>query len=384
MGTKKDRSKATWLSKLKVREVSLVDEGEDPLAPVSIFKRAGDADETDPILKAYGEPQTTDEVLEAREAIEEWQELRGAFTESLYSILDFADPKDRLALLKKTVEEFSAAVKDILPSLPGPINKAAGALFEAATGADPEGDVLPDTKAILAADAALGRANETLLIAVAKAAGAKEDVMVFDKSKLDAAGQEYVAALEKRASEGESRLKALESEVTVLKGKVPAAAAAEVNTADLPEPIRKRFEESEARLKAAEEEVSKRRSADEQREAVEKARTLPGIPASVEDLGEVIRVVKAKAPEVADKLDVILKAASGAVKASGIFKAVGTDGVPAGATDAEAQMNAKAQEIAKAKGISFHKAYDEAVQLNPGLAGQAARTDFERKNAGGN
>lgn len=96
--------------------------------------------------------------------------------------------------------------------------------------------------------------------------------------------------------------------------------------------------------------------------AKELTANLPSVKA--EDLANVLKGMSA---EQTAALEGIVKTLGEQVKAGGLFKSVGVIG---GDSDAEAQLEAKAQEIAKAESVSIVKARSLAYERNPDLYGK--------------
>lgn len=132
----------------------------------------------------------------------------------------------------------------------------------------------------------------------------------------------------------------------------------------LPEALRKRFVAMEAASKVQADEIEKMRTEREEAEAIEKARGLAGDPKVVGPVLMRIRKGKATDADVAE-IERLLKAQAAQEKTANLYKthgsSVAVDGNP------EDLLKAKAEDIAKAKNISFAKAYAEVLEANPDL-----------------
>lgn len=114
------------LTELELDEKSLVDRGDNPPAKVLTWKGFGGAGVFERLKAAWaritkadklekdGEmyapvPRTTSEIMAMQEFEEQFCDLRQAFMQSIYSIMQSAPSEEMTALLAKTVQEFNAA-----------------------------------------------------------------------------------------------------------------------------------------------------------------------------------------------------------------------------------------------------------------------------------
>lgn len=181
------------------------------------------------------------------------------------------------------------------------------------------------------------------------------------------AAEEKQAKLEKSLADAEAVIRAKDEIIKakdeeIAKSKPAPAADDEEIIKGLPEPIRKQLEEG----RAAKEQLAKAMEAADLAESVAKARDLKvGNP---EKVGELLLRVRKGTTTAADaeQIEAVLKSAAEIGAKSPLFKSIGSaEGVPG--DDPEAVLKAKADEIVKAKGITFAKAYDEALAANPDL-----------------
>jgi hypothetical protein len=185
--------------------------------------------------------------------------------------------------------------------------------------------------------------------------------------------------LKQRADTAEARVAELETTVTKQKADLEAVQKGRTTSLtpeqedeeflkSLPAGARNRILADRAATKQALESVEKMREQQDNLEAIAKAREI-GTP-EPEAIGPLLaRVRKGKTTaEDADKLEGVLKAAGAQAREGGLYRSAGVSaGAAANADDPEAQLNAKADEIAKSKGISHAKAYEQAMKDHPEL-----------------
>ena len=124
------------------------------------------------------------------------------------------------------------------------------------------------------------------------------------------------------------------------------------------------FKSMKAQKEAAEAVAKAAQQAKLHEEAVAKAKDLKALPVEEEKLVSLIE------KGISEEVHEVLKAAAAACENSDIFKSTGTDTTGSGVSTADsawAKIELKADEIAKAKGITKAKAIDEAVKANPEL-----------------
>jgi len=267
----KPKKPARYLTDLRITRIATVDAGDNPRADIVLWKRR-------PVAKDYGSelqlPKTTDEIIVERNTWQLWCTAKYAFTDSLSSILAGAPTEDRLALLQKSVREFVARVKSILPEATAKaVVEKLGPLAELDNAEQfaKRATLLTDEAETTAAE--MLKLTEGTMATIAKqnpepapAAGAAIDV-----TKLDAALRPQVEALIKRATDAEAalaasektktdgaslvaaetkRADALQAEVTRLKAE---AGETEDPLAHVEPEIRKRIEETEGKIAKMEE-----------------------------------------------------------------------------------------------------------------------------------
>lgn len=134
---------------------------------------------------------------------------------------------------------------------------------------------------------------------------------------------------------------------------------------------------AEAEAKSAKEALAKAEEEKELGVAIAKARSdyrfVAGKP---EEIGAAMRAVAKADPKAASVLDAVLKGASEAMKASGLFKEAGVTGSAPGAGSAEGEVKAKVEELCKSDPkLTPEMAFTRLVKANPTLH---ARLEAER------
>lgn len=141
------------------------------------------------------------------------------------------------------------------------------------------------------------------------------------------------------------------------------------------DPVMKKFmEEQIAKTKAAEAFVLKMKEEKDEQEAVAKAKELTGIGAEEAKLAEVYKKLKNTDEQLCTDVFGIFKAAQALASQGGAFQEIGkgTEGKDQGLTEAAAwsQIEAKAEEIGKARNINKSAAITAAINENPDLYAQ--------------
>lgn len=315
--------------RLKLQELSLVDEPCVPGSDVVVIKAKPSTGapesgstrgkETD---RGSGEVETPDP-QEVRKRLEPFGALNDALTAK-----------------KVTPEEFVSKARAMIAELENetrtaeePVNKVA-----AATAASIIAETTMDLEQM---QAALNEANTAI------------DAVKVANDALTA----EVATLKARNAE-------LEEEVAKAKAKPEETSEEEVLKA-LPESLR-------TIVTKAKETVAAAAAAEEKRvedAAVAKAKKL-GVSDPAAFGKAMVEVAKA-APEAAKTIEAALEQASGVVDTSEVFKSLGfatTDAAAEAVADPEAALNAKAEEIRKAKPeLTKEQAFDAAMEANPAL-----------------
>jgi len=127
----------------------------------------------------------------------------------------------------------------------------------------------------------------------------------------------------------------------------------------MPQAARDMFEKMKAQKEAAEEEIRKAKEEKETAEAIAKAKELKAIPMEQDKL---VGIIKSANADVLDLLTTVNAAIEGTV-----LDEVGKSHVGGNTADAWAQIEAKADEIAKRDSVSKQKAVSIAIKENPEL-----------------
>ena len=318
---------------LKVNEISLVDAGANPGAQISLLKRKTPATQTPEYKSALEaiksaeqefiskrDAMTTDEILEYREAMDEWYNIHSAFMQSVESIM-YADDGIDTSKLAKTIEEFVVAVKGIVPKLK--VGKGAS-----------EMDITKLSK----------------------------EAQDFIKGL-----QEQIATLTEKVNNPTTPPKAEPTEEDLLK--------------TLPKSFVERLTKAEERATAAEAAAQVEKDARLLETFVKRAGTefanLPGTP---EEKGKILKSVHLKlVKEEVDALEALLKAGEEAFKQSGILRQLGgNDPTPTGS--ALQKIEVKAAEIAKTLAITKEAAFAHVCANDPALYEEYKKEQRQRLN----
>ncbi|SCM71515.1 hypothetical protein KL86PLE_100246 [uncultured Pleomorphomonas sp.] len=184
-----------------------------------------------------------------------------------------------------------------------------------------------------------------------------------EATKVTKAKDEEIAKLKTSLEEAVAKAKQADEELA--KAKAPKKEETEEDVLkSLPEPLRKRFLALEAADKAKSEEIEKMREERELDEAIAKAKGFAGDPKVVGPA--LMRIRKGKGTDAdVTEIERLLKAQANQEKTSELYKSRGSSAAVDG--NPEDLLKAKAEDIAKAKNISFAKAYAEALEANPDL-----------------
>lgn len=136
--------------------------------------------------------------------------------------------------------------------------------------------------------------------------------------------------------------------------------------------IRALMETQIAKTKAAEAEVKKSRDAALEGEAIAKSAELTGLGAEDKQLVDLYKKMTEADPELRDEVFGILKAAKAQVAEGNVTQEIGKSAAQAGVgakseEDAWNKIEAKADEISKARGISKQAAISKAIEENSAL-----------------
>lgn len=175
----------------------------------------------------------------------------------------------------------------------------------------------------------------------------------------DEAAQERDEAKEQLNTANED-LELTKSELETLKAENSSAAFDETETMkSMPQEVRSMFEQLKLQKEAAEEEVRKAKEAEQNAEAIAKAKELKAIPYEQEKL---VAILKKADTDVLDLLSVVNAAIEGTV-----LDEVGKSNSNHSVADAWSKIDAKAEEIAKRDSITKAKAVSVAIKENPDL-----------------
>lgn len=351
----------TRLFLTEIKSVGLVEAGACTKADVLFYKSAGERG----VTKEDGDAATFNEINAAREVYRMMDELSGMYStlcDSLYRIASDGEVADKLALIRTSIDEFSAAARDLFDS----------------TGVEKVGAKVSAARMqrIKSAYEALKAVMEEVMSKPTEKQADKAPAI--DREKLDPAVKAVLEAAEKTATDAtaenatlkarnaelEKAAKPEPTEADVLKNADPAVKALIEKQATELAAVKARQEESDKR---ANEEIEKR----EVSEAIAKAEKEYPLIGKAETVGKIIQKIRAgvkleKAD--ADELERMLTAASAQLKASGLLKEIGVSGDGDGKT-AAAEVLAKAEEIRKAKpSLSLVQAKVEARRQYPDLA----------------
>jgi hypothetical protein len=317
---------ATRLKKLRINRVDVVDKGANQHATIALYKRA-DAIAKDDMEHDYT-PRTVNQILQEREARDQWYELMSVLECSVREIVGSADPQDVPGLLTQTVNEFSAAAKDLIPR----VSMSKG-WQEAVDEVEKAGRVIAGQR--------LTRIKDAIAALQQIVREAEPEAKEPDMADADVA---------KRAADAEARVKELEAQVAKA------------------EDVTKRLEAAEARAQEAEAVAKRNQERLEEREYIEKAQRYSALPIKAEEDWKVLKAIDAMEPSVRDRALELLGAAEGQLALAGALTTVGKGGERTGGTSAMEQMLALADGLVS-KGT--HSSRDEAMRQvsrdNPAL-----------------
>lgn len=184
------------------------------------------------------------------------------------------------------------------------------------------------------------------------------------------------AALTKRADDAEAAFEKVKADHADLlekakKGENPFAAKPDGEEEDeemkkaLPESIRKRMEEQDTEISKQREEIAKMKEDADRQVFVKKAETAYGdLPATPEEMGEALRGIAKAAPGSLEVIEKALAAGNEAIKKAAEELGVGGEG---GGSDALNALEKAAEDIAKRDDITKEAAFVKAKNENPEL-----------------
>jgi len=186
-----------------------------------------------------------------------------------------------------------------------------------------------------------------------------EDVQEYIKT-LETANADLQAEVDKNANPGKTKEGVGSDSSAVLKGLTPEAqviiAKMQADHAD-----------AIAKAERAEASAAFERNVRITKEFVGKAETdYRGLPLDPQEMGPVLKSLNDTDPTTYEKIDAILKAAASMVKRSRVFDVIGADSAPGASGTSVAKIEARAEEIRKAKpDLTREQAIDQAYTENP-------------------
>lgn len=327
---------ATRLKKLRINRVDVVDRGANQHATIALYKRQ------EPLEKDMDDyrPRTVNQILGEREAREEWYELMNALECSVREIVESADPAAVPGMLTQTVNEFSAAAKDLIPKI-----TLAKGMQEAVDDIEKAGRVIAGQRLTRIKDAIAA-----LQQIVREAEPAEKEANMAD------------ADVAKRAEAAEAKVKELEAQLAKV------------------DDVTKRLDEAERRAQAAEDVAKRSEERLQEREYIEKASKYTALPINAAEDWKVLKAIDAMEPSVRDRALELLGAAEGQLALAGALTTVGSGGERRGGATAwdEAQGLAKGL-VAKSADLSLNDAITQVWREHPALY-QRYRKEMQRRD----
>ena len=374
----------TKLTDLKITKVDFVDAGANQRAHIALFKHAPkggeevgeskikniihaiakrfglEEEEVADVAKSEGGAKTfgaANSELKQQRVCEEIWNVTDALRCSLMSIVRDDTVTDKTALLKQSLSEFNTAALGFANQWGG------GNVAEVQKHMNPIAMTAEDIEIMKSRVAALGEDETPPVVEEAEPVGkAEEDAeMKIDKSKMTAGERAFFEDIEKRYGAPETTDTPSEpvTQTTVVPAPIVNApvqkSAAEVLKDVMPE------------FAAMLENVQKRMEKQEDAEIMEVAKRYELLGKKPEELAPVLKSTKAASEEAYTQIITALDAALDIAKRSGMFNEIGSNG-NGGATDAEARIAKRVEEIRKAHPeMSVFVARDLAFQENPEL-----------------
>jgi hypothetical protein len=330
---------ATRLKKLRINRVDVVDKGANAHATIALYKR-DEAIEKEEGYDHDSTPRTVNQIMAEREARDQWYELMSVLECSVREIVGSADPAEVPGLLTQTVNEFSAAAKDLIPR----VSMSKG-WQEAVDAVEKAGRVIAGQRLTRIKDAIAA-----LQQIVREAEPEREEPDMAD------------ADVAKRAAEAEARVKELEAQVAKA------------------EDVTKRLEAAETRAQEAEAVAKRNQERLEEREYIEKAQRYSALPIKAEEDWKVLKAIDGMEPSVRDRALELLGAAEGQLALAGALTSVGRSGEGRGrggtAWD-EARALAEGL-IAKSAGMTQETAINQVWRDRPDLYERHRKESIDR------
>lgn len=326
-------------------------------------------------------------------------EVTDALGSSLCSIIDDKEVQDKNALMKQSVDEFTAAVKGFIDKWTAQqtvelkknkieLSEAATAvLMERAKGIlkkkDPAANVEPDNPA------SDGQPKTTPKKVDGTAAGEKgkakgeteneEKAMNINKALLTSGERAFLEEIEKKAGVQGAEQNGTQSKDGENVAKNTDGAAPEAGGPELPAAAPSAdtgndggvFKGIPAEIVSMLQGLQKRADEADEREMLEVAKKYEILGKKAEDLAPVLKSLKKNDPASYDATIGLLDQSLAMVQGSGMFAEIGKRGMTGGEGGAWAQIEKKAAEIRKAApDTEYHESIDMACQQNPDLVQQ--------------
>ena len=370
----------TKLTDLKITKVDFVDAGANQRAHIALFKHAPkggeevgeskikniihaiakrfglEEEDVADVAKSEGGAKTfgaANSELKQQRVCEEIWNVTDALRCSLMSIVRDDTVTDKTALLKQSLSEFNTAALGFANQWGG------GNVAEVQKHMNPIAMTAEDIAIMKSRVAAMAEEPVEEAEPVMKA---EEDVeMKIDKSKMTAAERAFYEEIEKRYGAPETT--DTPSEPVTQTNVIPAPIVDAPVQKSAAEVLKEVMPEFAAML----ENVQKRLEKQEDDEIMQIAKRYELLGKKPEELAPVLKSTKAASEEAYTQIITALDAALDIAKRSGMFDEIGSNG-NGGATDAEARIEKRVEEIRKAHPeMSVFVARDMAFQENPEL-----------------
>lgn len=367
----------TKLTDLKITKVDFVDAGANQRAHIALFKHAPkggeevgeskikniihaiakrfglEEEEVADVAKSEGGAKTfgaANSELKQQRVCEEIWNVTDALCCSLMSIVRDDTVTDKTALLKQSLSEFNTAALGFANQWGG------GNVAEVQKHMNPISMTAEDIEIMKSRVAALGEDETPPVVEEAEPVGkAEEDAeMKIDKSKMTAGERAFYEEIEKRYGAPEE-------------ADTPSVPAAPMEDTSVQKSAAEVLKDVMPEFAAMLENVQKRMEKQEDDEIMQIAKQYELLGKKPEELAPVLKSTKAASEEAYTQIITALDAALDIAKRSGMFNEIGSNG-NGGATDAEARIAKRVEEIRKAHPeMSVFVARDMAFQENPEL-----------------
>lgn len=372
----------TKLTDLKITKVDFVDAGANQRAHIALFKHAPkggeevgeskiknliravakrfglEEEEVADVAKSEGGAKTfgaANSELNQQRICEEIWNVTDVLRCSLISIMRDDTVTDKTALLKQSLSEFNTAALGFANQW------GSGNVAEVQKHLNPIAMTAEDIEIMKSRIAVLGE-DETPPVEETEPVGkAEEDAeMKIDKSKMTAEERAFMEDIEKRYG-------APAPAVPIENATLPAAPAVPMVNTSVQKSAAEVLKDVMPEFAAMLENVQKRMEKQEDAEIMEVAKRYELLGKKPEELAPVLKSTKAASEEAYTQVIMALDAALDIAKRSGMFNEIGSNG-NSGATDAEARIAKRVEEIRKAHPeMSVFVARDMAFQEHPEL-----------------